>query len=129
MGFLGKILVGVGTIGLGTFLASKIAEYNRIEEERQNTPCYFSGKLTINDFYTIVRNHTKHIKRLTVFMDGPVVNGVVRSQSGRSTWCFKIDFNDFGEITGRYWLHNENQDSYIPQTIAELIKKDIEKRL
>ena len=37
----------------------------------------------------------------------------------------KIDFNDYGHITGRYWIVSENEDSNIPYYIAYNIKSVI----
>lgn len=58
-------------------------------------------------------------------IEGPIVYGTVRSQSGISDWSFTIDFNDFGRITGSYWLSSDNRDSEIPSTIAKRMKSDI----
>lgn len=66
----------------------------------------------------------KTIKRVTnISVDGPMVYGTVISQSGISTWDFEIDFNDYGHITGRYWINSNNNDSNIPNRVASLMNQ------
>lgn len=72
------------------------------DHERRNTPCYFNDGISAGEFEEIAISLAKPIKRLMVSVDGPVVYGEVRSQSGISTWNFKLDFNDWGHITGTY---------------------------
>lgn len=60
--------------------------------------------------------------------DGNVVVSL-RSVTGKTRWSFGVDFNDFGELSGRYWLHTENDDSSIPKEYAERLKKRITYRL
>ena len=48
-----------------------------------------------------------------------MVYGTVRTQSGLSEWDFKVDFNDYGHITGKYWLSSDNDDSNIPGHVAD----------
>ncbi len=62
---------------------------------------------------------------LVPYLDGPVVYGVVQSQSGISEWNFKLDFNDYGHITGTYWLSSDNDDSNIPERFGDLIRSAI----
>lgn len=150
MGLLERIgVVAAGVLGgIGIFaLGEKIAENRRksieqekleqeklqreravrkrLEQERRNTTCYFSNGVSRNEFYSMVYKATKHIKRLVVSVDGPMVTGTVRSQSGISTWSFKLDFNDFGDITGNYWVWSENDDSDIPDNVAKQIQSQI----
>lgn len=157
MSWLSKVLVGIGVLGTGGLIVKAIKhkkreldeerewerladikskeyeeEYKRrkeAEERRRNTPCYFNGTITMNIFYSIVHKCTKHIKRLNITVEGPVIYGTVRSQSGISTWNFTLDFNDYGDITGDYWLWNENIDSNLPENVAESIKNEIIKLL
>ena len=125
MGWLGKILIGVGTIGLGGFIVKKLADDNKEEQRRRDTPCEFNDSVSYGDFCSIVYQSTRYIKRLTVNVEGPIIYGTVRSQSGISSWRFKIDFNDYGKITGRYWISSDNTDSIIPQNLAEHIQNAI----
>lgn len=96
------------------------------EQKRRNTICDFSDGISEEQFGLLAHKAGKHIKRLTdLYVKGPVIYGSVRSQSGITEWNFKIDFNDYGHITGRYWIRTDNDDSSIPDHIADNVKKMI----
>ena len=100
------------------------------EAERKETPCNFDNGISKSEFYEIIEKECTAIKRIKEFtVDGPVVRAKVSSQSGISEWRFKIDFNDYGKITGNYWISTKNQDSKIPETIAKQIKASINMKL
>jgi hypothetical protein len=40
-----------------------------------------------------------------------------------------LDFNDYGDLTGKYWLSQENYDSDLPQKFARTIQEEIKRRL
>jgi hypothetical protein len=83
-------------------------------------------EVTEEEFQIIAKNVGKYMNRLIDFIvDGKIIYGIVESQSGLSDWKFKIDFNDYGHITGRYWIVSENEDSNIPYYIAYNIKSVI----
>ena len=129
MGFLSKALI-TAAVGAGAALLFKVSaeekEKKAEEEKRKNTPCTFENGVTQEAFNMIVQKACKTVKRVSKFsIEGPVVQCIVRSQSGISEWSFTIDFNDYGNITGNYWITNENTDSKIPSIIAERIKEDI----
>jgi len=42
-----------------------------------------------------------------------------------SEWNFKVDFNDYGHLTGQYWLTSDNDDSNIPSHVADNISSMI----
>lgn len=68
----------------------------------------------------------KGIRRITsLYAEGAMVYGTVRSNSGISDWCFRIDFNDYGKLTGAYWLSTGNIDSNIPKLVASRIAQQI----
>ena len=122
MGFLLKAL-GVGLAVTGV---KKIK--NNIEEERRrkNTVCRFDGEISNEEFYVMVKRGGKGIRRITsLYAEGTMVYGTVRSQSGISDWCFRIDFNDYGKLTGAYWLSTDNDDSDIPKIVADRIAQQI----
>ena len=128
---------GVAMFGLAAFgikkIKDNIEENDRIQAEnnrRKNTPCYFNNGISIEEFYDIVRRGGKGIRRITnLSADGPMVYGTVRSQSGISEWYFKIDFNDYGKVTGNYWISSDNDDSDIPKIVADRISEQIENAL
>lgn len=98
----------------------------REEEQRRSTPCPFLDGLSRSDFESIVFNNANRIQRVKrVSINGAQVEGRAYSRSGISEWNFNIDFNDYGHITGRYWLKSDNSDSNIPEGLAESISDDI----
>ncbi len=113
--------------GGALYALAKKAQANAAEERRRRaTPCKFRDGISSSEFNRIARKSAKYIKRIiNLSIDGPVVSGTVRSQSGTSEWDFSIDFNDYGHITGKYWLSTDNHDSNIPAKLAENISSMI----
>ena len=122
MGFLADLLC----FGL-TASAVKTITHNITENiKRKNTVCHFDGDISKEEFYAMVRRSGKKIRRITnLYADGTMVYGTVCSQSGISDWNFKIDFNDYGKLTGTYWLSSDNDDSNIPEIVADRIAQQI----
>lgn len=128
---MGKFLNILGVAALGTgllVLRNKNKEALEEEERRKNTVCKFDDeKLSQKEFENFIIQNCKRIKRINnITVNGPIINGTVRSQSGISSWEFTIDFNDYGKITGRYWIFSNNKDSVIPTAIANMVKEHIE---
>lgn len=110
--------------GLVAFLAHNAKE----NYKRQSTPCYFNDDISWEEFGAMAKQAVKGIRRLSdISVEGPIVKGIVKSQSGITEWNFSIDFNDYGKITGKYWISSDNSDSQIPKKIAESIKAEIYK--
>ena len=108
-GFLKFLGIGLLLAGLG-----KIKQDADEEKRRKNTVCHFDGEISEEEFYVIVKRGGKGIRRITsLYAEGTMVYGTVRSQSGISNWCFTVDFNDYGKLTGKYWISTENNDSNI----------------
>lgn len=100
------------------------------EVDRRNSFCAFENGITAEEFRMMAFRAANHIRRLNVVVDGPRIEGVVESQSGISTWTFRIDFNDYGHITGNWWItYRENTDSNIPNRFANLLESEIRKAL
>lgn len=97
-----------------------------LERKRRETHCTFTKELTRSMFKRIAIEEAKKIRRLWVDVEGTVIDGWVKSVSGLSEWHFTLDFNDFGRITGEYWLSRDNYDSDVPDIYAERIQKRIE---
>lgn len=136
MGFLKNIgfaiagLIGVSLLTKQTAKSVKPQQQKiSIEEKRKNTPCRFDNGISHAEFVKIVERITKPIKRLTISIVDAVIYGTVRSQSGISTWTFKLDFNDFGRLTGNFWHWSDNKDSVIPKSLGNQIKEEIKKLL
>lgn len=122
MGFLTTaLLVGLAGAGVAMFVKDSIKEL-----DRKGTPCNFDNGISRTEFNEIVEKELKAIKRINDFsINDTVIRARVRSQSGISEWRFTVDFNDYGKITGNYWLNSKNNDSQIPESVAENIKKSI----
>lgn len=121
MGVLGWI-IGAGIVsGLIHKSNEKARKEAEEQEKRRNTPCRFLDGFSESDFNVMAVRASKRIKRLSVSVEGPVIYGTVQSQSGISKWHFKVDFNDYGHVTGRYWLKSDNSDSKIPEHYADSV--------
>lgn len=106
------------------FLTAKEEKSNRVRIE--NT-CDFKDGITEEEFTYFASLAAKQIeeREVEIKVDGSVVSGVVRSLKGSTVWLFKVDFNDYGHITGKYWITSENNDSQVPYRIASEIEKQI----
>ncbi len=105
---------------------AQLERKRREEERRVNTPCHFNNGISEREFKQIVLRSIGRIKRITdVDINGPIISATVRSQSGISDWTFQLDYNDYGQLTGKYWTHSRNTDSEIPKRIAEWISEEI----
>lgn len=129
MGLL-SIIAGAAAVALvGAGVNATIKENARLAEEeqrRKSTPCYFPTGINQADFDLIVMQVTRRIKRLSkVEVDGHLVYGTVESQSGISTWHFKLDFNNYGIVDGRYWLSSDNSDSTLPNSVGDKISVEL----
>jgi hypothetical protein len=125
MGFLDKLGYAAAG-GIAIFAINRVLKNNAEEKRRKNTRCFFDGIITKEYFYEVSYNAKSKIKKnMTLEISGPIVSGTVISQSGLSKWNFTVDFNDYGKITGKYWINSENNDSIIPQHLAEDISEKI----
>lgn len=94
------------------------------EENRQNSWNGFNKKLTADDFSRLAHKSKKKFKRIKyIETKDSYVIGTFVSQSGINEYEFKIDYNDYGAITGKYWVINRgNYDSDIPISFANEMK-------
>lgn len=136
MGLFDKALVG-GAVALAGVMARALyvdgkETKRRAEEEqrRKNSPLAFDPRLSYQDFQDLVSEIAKNTPRLLdVSINGLVVFLEVRSNSGLTTWSASIDFNDYGHLTGRYWLTTDNTQSPIPKFFASAVQAEIQKRV
>lgn len=103
---------------------TKLKKAIAAEKRRQNTHFCYPDYLTQEQFEEIAKVSIKPMRKK--FSNYGVVDGkfygTIISQSGISEWDFVVDFNDFGKLTGEYWLQSENHDSTIPRRVAETIR-------
>ena len=95
-----------------------------------STPFSFPFNLSADNFEQIAIQTAKPIKRLTVEVRKTIIYGSVLTNSGIDRWCFELDFNDYGRLTGNYyWNYCENNESSLPDKYAERLKQNILNRL
>jgi hypothetical protein len=128
MALFDKLLFG-GLAVLAGVGIKKLIESNEEHKRRVSTPCHFSNGITQSEFALLVNKSAKHIKRLTVHIDGHIVHGIVLSQSKLSSWTFNLDFNDYGKVTGEYWCYSDNRDSLIPNNLGNRVKESLRERI
>ena len=104
-------------------------EYQRkreLEVLRKNTLCTFDDGISETEFAELAYSLAKKIRRVKrLSVSGPIIRGEVESQSGISSWKFSVDFNDFGHLTGKYWVSSENYDSNIPNRIGQMVSEKL----
>ena len=129
MGMFDKLL-GIGLTGALLYGITKGIQNINDDKKRKESYCSFEDGISLRDFEQLAILAAKQIKKrhVEVRVNGPLVLGTVKSQSGLSTWSFTIDFNDYGHITGTYWLSSNNEDSTIPTTIAKSMQSFIVQR-
>lgn len=99
----------------------------RVEFERKRMYCFIDNEIKYEDFEALAQTAARRTKRVrSVSVQGARVFATVESQSKLTDWNFEVDFNNWGHVTGRYWMDSENNDSAIPEyyanTLSSLIK-------
>lgn len=132
MGFLDNVAIA-GFAGLAALVAKGIHSAfadARENERRRNTPPSFDARLDAHEFARIAKEAARKAPRIAdVRVLGMSVHLTVRSNSGLSTWTAGIDFNDYGLLTGKYWISSENDQSPIPEFVAKAIRDQIHARV
>jgi hypothetical protein len=129
MGWKDKLLVAGGVALLGAVVRN-VHKAAQETKRRRSSPLLFDERLTQSDFSELVRNVEANTPRVTVArVEGMVVIIDVVSISGLSTWKAEIDFNDYGRLTGAYWLDSMNSDSLIPAHFAKAMQAEIKSRM
>lgn len=101
---------------------------NTIKEEiaRANTPCTFTDFITQPKFAEIAERSAKQVKRLkSVRVDGSAVYCTAYSEDRQFIWNFRLDFNDYGHVTGEYRTYSDSNYSSIPECLGNKIKEEI----
>lgn len=128
MGFVERSLsvgaVVVGLVGVASTVWESI-ETNR----RRNSPLSFDRGVSRPEFAEIMQDVGRNTRRvIDVKVTGMLGVIHVRSSSGLSTWTAEVDFNDYGQLTGRYWLKSKNADSSVPEHYARTVQTEIKRR-
>lgn len=107
-------------------LLRELEERRKSNERRKRMAFRFYCDMNSKEFAQVVSDSRKGIKRLvSISCAGPLVRGVVRSQSNLTEWRFWLDFNDWGRLTGSYWITSENNDSVIPKVVGDRISSSV----
>jgi len=129
VGLLEKLLWTGGAV----LVAAAVSSSRRAAQEtrrRINSPLCFDGSITEQEFADIAETAAQGLPRLEkVHADGMTAAIHVRSNSGLSTWVARVDFNDYGHLTGTYWLDTDNTDSVIPEHFAKSMQAEIRSRV
>lgn len=129
MGLFDKLLVGGGAALFG-IIARDLYRDAQETKRRKNSPLSFDDGLSWREFRSIVNRVAALAPRVErVSIKGMDVILSVRSISGLTIWSAEIDFNDYGHLTGTYWLSSENSDSVIPKFIANNVRSEILSRV
>ncbi len=129
MDFLDNLLTGGVIVGAAA-LAKHFLKEAQETKRRRSSPLSFTDGLTQNEFIQIANETAKRTPRVAaVEVTGMTVDLRIRSQSGLSTWTAEVDFNDYGHLTGSYWLATGNSDSLIPKHFADELQAKIESRI
>lgn len=106
------------------------AEWDRCKEvnkTRKEMPCFINGGISEQVFRDIVYKVDKSFKRITKLrIEQAVIYCTVQSQTGYSEWDFTADFNDWGHVTGTYWIRTDNNDSSIPSHFGQVVSEQVE---
>jgi len=110
-------------------LEERLQELAEIER-RKNSPLSFDDGVSKIELMQITQHSRARFPRIrTAFVSGMTIHIRVLSNSGLTEWDAEIDFNDYGHLTGSYWLSTENDDSLIPHAFAELVSTAIVQKL
>ncbi len=122
---MGKILNLVGIVVAASLIKKTMDNKNNDAteyEKRVQYHCDFEDGITEEEFNHIVNKACEDVNRLDDYhISGAVVYGEVVSITGYTRWKFELDFNDYGHLTGNYWIYTDNDESRIPHYIANSI--------
>jgi hypothetical protein len=125
MSLFEKVLIGGGLAWLARTMHRNALE----EQRRRDSPLTFEDGLTREDFEalaTATARQTPRVVRSEVV--GMTVHLHIQSISGLSEWQARVDFNDYGHLTGRRWIESENDDSQVPSYFADTMSAEIRTR-
>lgn len=133
MGIPDKLLISGAIAVVGTLAAKGIRESAaaaKKEQRRRETLPRFIPWLTERDFSLMVGYVASLSPRvIKAEVTGLVVQITVRSNSKLTTWAADLDFNDYGNPSGKYWIRTENDQSPVPKWFADTLAEQMTQRL
>ena len=127
MSFSDILCVSAIAIVGGGFLLHEHKKQKLLEQEerrRKSCFCTFSDGISKNDYDSIVSKTARQFRRIKlVEIDNAIIHIEYYSQSHISKYYATIDFNDYGSLSGRYWIENDNEDSNLPYAFANRISE------
>ena len=121
MGLLEKLLIGGGA----ALLASVFRDAQETKR-RRCSPLRFDERLSQSDFTALATEMAHRTPRVIgADVAGMTVVLHIRSISGLSAWQAEVDFNDYGRLTGTYWINTDNADSQIPEHFADALSAQV----
>lgn len=136
VGLFDKTMAGVGVALIGAAFnrmareAKEDARQVAEEHRRRSTPLVFDSGISQAEFVALATKAARPLPRLhDVEVTGMTVLLDIASNTGLSVWSARVDFSDYGRLTGRYWLTSENRDSPIPEHFADRLQEQLVERL
>lgn len=133
MTFLERLLIGGVLAVAGTIVIKGGREARaaaKEEQRRRESPVQFIPWLTPQDFALMTRYVASKTPRvINTDIEGLLVEITVQSNSGLTVWTAELDFNDYGNPSGRYWIRSDNEQSSIPKWFADMLRTEMVQRL
>ena len=96
------------------------------EQRRRNTPCRFRDGFSQSQFAWMVQRAGRYlpwVARLEV--SGTMVSGILTADDDSTGEEFTLDFNDYGHVTGKYWV-SKSGTSNLPERFAVCIIRELD---
>ena len=88
---------------------------------------FVPADVPLEQFQAAAQAACTNMKGLSDFrISGTIVHGHCPCRSGEGLWAFDLQFDDGGQITGRYMKYSENSRSALPDYIGHLIQESLE---
>lgn len=62
-------------------------------------------------------------------VDDARIKGLAESHTGRTTWWFTVDFNNWGHVTGTRWTWSQKADSKLAEKYGDCVAEEIKSLL
>lgn len=137
MGLIGRAMksgaAALLVAGVLEIVSESFREAKRAADEevrRRAAPLCFGDGISQSQFTHLATKTARTMPRLQhVTVAGMTVTLYMRSITGLTNWTARVDFSDYGRLTGSWWLESDNDDSPIPERFAETMAEQIKSRL